>query len=112
MVIATNRSPLYERCLEIINSLDEKLYLPENVTKKAVELLDKVIKDDEIRLKIQGRKPTSIAASLVYIAANIEGFRLTQREIMEAFGYQITEGTITKNYKELLALMGMSDLIK
>ena len=112
MVIATNRSPLYERCLEIINSLDEKLYLPENVTKKAVELLDKVINDDEIRLKIQGRKPTSIAASLVYIASNIEGFRLTQREIMEAFEYQIAEVTITKNYRDLLTLMGMSNLIK
>ena len=82
------------------------------MTKKAVELLDKVINDDEIRLKIQGRKPTSIAASLVYIASNIEGVRLTQREIMEAFEYQIAEVTITKNYRDLLTLMGMSNLIK
>ena len=82
------------------------------MTKKAVELLDKVMKDDEIRLKIQGRKPTSIAASLVYIAANIESSWLTQREIMEALEYQITETTIIKNYRYLLALMGMSNLIK
>ena len=109
-MIATNRSPLYERCLEIIDFLDEKLYLAENVTKRAVDLLDKVIKDDEIRLKIQGRKPTSIAASLVYIAARLEGEKIYQYQITYALG--VLESTITKNYRDLLALMGMSHLIK
>ena len=106
------KSLLYSRCLDLIDTLEDKLCLPENVKRKAIELLDKVVNDDEIRLKIQGRKPTSIAASLVYIASNIEGFRLTQREIMEAFEYQIAEVTITKNYRDLLTLMGMSNLIK
>ena len=109
-MIATNRSPLYERCLEIIDFLDEKLYLAENVTKKAVDLLDKVIKDDEIRLKIQGRKPTSIAASLVYIAAKLEGEKIYQYEI--AYALNITENTITKNYRNLMTLLGMSNLIE
>ena len=110
MTIATNRSPLYERCLEIINLLDEKLYLPEKVTKKAIELLDKVINDDEIRLKIQERKPTSIAASLVYIAARLEGEKIYQYEL--AYALNIIENTITKNYRNLMTLLGMSNLIE
>ena len=90
--------------------LEDKLYLSENVKRKAIELLDKVIKDDEIRLKIQGRKPTSIAASLVYIAARLEGEKIYQYEL--AYALNIIENTITKNYRNLMALLGMSNLIE
>ena len=90
--------------------LEDKLYLSENVKRKAIELLDKVIKDDEIRLKVQGRKPTSIAASLVYIAARLEGEKIYQYEL--AYALNIIENTITKNYRNLMALLGMSNLIE
>ena len=104
------RWKLYGRCSNIIHFLADKLYLPEKVVKRAFDLLDKIIKDDQIRIRIQGKKPTSIAASLVYIAAKLEGERVYQYEIAQALN--ITELTITKNYQKIAYYMGMEDIIE
>jgi len=101
---------LYAKCTNLIHFLDKKLYLSPNVVKRAFDLLDKIIKDDQIRVRIQGRRPTSIAASLVYIAAKLEGERVYQYEIAQALN--ITELTITKNYQKIAHYMGMDHIIE
>jgi len=101
---------LYAKISSIIHLLAAKLYLPEKVANRAFILLDKVTKDDRIRVEIQGKKPSSIAASLVYIASKLEGEWLTQREILEALNWTITETTLRKNYHKICVLLGIPEV--
>ena len=98
---------LYAKYANLIHFLSKKLYLSPNVVKRAFDLLDQIIKDDTIRVRVQGKKPSSIAASLVYIASKLEEEWLTQREILEALNWTITETTLRKNYHKICMLLGV-----
>ncbi|MCY0882972.1 MAG: hypothetical protein OWQ50_04050 [Acidianus infernus] len=52
-----------------------------------------------------GKDPASIAAAAVYIAANINGERRSQREISEVSG--VTQVTIRNRYREIARELGI-----
>jgi transcription initiation factor TFIIB len=56
---------------------------------------------------IAGRSPTGIVAAALYIASQLEGDKLTQREIAEEVG--VTSVTVRKNYKDLVEALGLEE---
>jgi len=106
----TASSNLYAKCLRLIHFLEKKLYLSENVVKRAFSLLDVATKDDAVRLRIMGKRPSSVVAALIYIASKLEGERTPQWEIAKALN--ITQLTVRKNYHKIAHYMGMDYLIE
>ncbi|MGA1872061.1 MAG: TFIIB-type zinc ribbon-containing protein [Thermoplasmatota archaeon] len=68
------------------------------------EAIDIVRKAEEIGY-ISGKDPAGVAASAIYIATLVTGQTRTQGEISEASG--VTEVTIRKRYKELIAKLNI-----
>jgi len=103
---------LYGRYSDLIHFLEKKLLLPENVVERSFELLDRIARDDRVRLELQTRRPASIAAAIVYIAGKLEGEPLTQREILEALNWSIIEVTLSQNYHRICKLLGIQIEVK
>ena len=61
--------------------------------------------DAEEKGLTDGKSPCGVAAACVYIAASVEGFHRTQREISEASN--TTEVTIRNRYKEICSVLGV-----
>jgi transcription initiation factor TFIIB len=74
----------------------EELQLLPRVEQRAINILDVAHK----KLIVSGKSPSGLAAASLYIAAIIEGNRITQREI--AAIARVTEVTIRNRYKELV----------
>jgi len=104
------KSRFYARCSDLIHFLEKKLLLPENVVERAFNLLDVATKDDTVRLRITGKRSSSVVAALIYIASKLEGERLPQWEIAKALN--ITQLTVRKNYHKIAHYMGMDHLIE
>ncbi|MEN2974280.1 MAG: TFIIB-type zinc ribbon-containing protein [Candidatus Caldarchaeales archaeon] len=83
----------------VISKIVNRLRLRGDVERLAVEIIKTV---REFRL-VDGRKPESLAAASVYIAARRLGFRLSQRRLADIAS--ITEGTLRNRYKELLKVL-------
>jgi len=64
----------------------------------------KIIEEADAKELIDGKSPCGIAAACIYIAASMEGFHRTQRDISEASN--TTEVTIRNRYKEICRVLG------
>lgn len=76
------------------------LDLPPSVQTRTKEIIAEA---DAMEL-IDGKSPCGIAAACIYIAASMEGFHRTQRDISEASN--TTEVTIRNRYKEICNVLG------
>ena len=64
-----------------------------------------IVTDADEKGLTDGKSPCGVAAACVYIAASLEGFHRTQREISEASN--TTEVTIRNRYKEICSVLGV-----
>lgn len=64
-----------------------------------------IVNDADEKGLTDGKSPCGVAAACVYIAASLEGFHRTQREISEASN--TTEVTIRNRYKEICSVLGV-----
>jgi len=64
-----------------------------------------IVNDAEEKGLTDGKSPCGVAAACIYIAASVEGFHRTQREISEASN--TTEVTIRNRYKEICSVLGV-----
>ena len=82
--------------LRLISSLGEKLELTMNTVRQAIDLYYHV-KNHKL---VTGKKPMSVAATLVYIASIQTGERRTQQQIAKIA--RTTPATIRNRFRELL----------
>ena len=71
------------------------------VTASALEIL---VKAEKAGLAA-GRNPAGMAASVLYVAAALEGERMTQKDAAQAAG--VIEATVRKEYKRLVNVLGL-----
>jgi len=84
-----------------VSKIASKAGLSQKTQNKAMQLLQEAKK----RKAIVGKGPISMAAATLYIAANMNGETITQREIAEAAG--VTEVTIKNRYHDLDRLFNL-----
>jgi transcription initiation factor TFIIB len=82
--------------LRLISSLGEKLELTMNTTRQAIDLFYHV----KNRKLVTGKKPMSVAATLIYIASIQTGERRTQQQIAKIA--RTTPATIRNRFRELM----------
>ncbi len=86
--------------LVYIDRFCSELGLPPIVKAKTKQ----IVKDADEKGLTDGKSPCGVAAACLYIAASVEGFHRTQREISEASN--TTEVTIRNRYKEICVNLG------
>ena len=82
---------------DYIARYSSELDLTPKIEKKARELLRRAQETG-----IPGGEPASIAAALIYLAAKIEGQKVTQKDITDITG--VTDTTIRTRYRELKSM--------
>lgn len=87
--------------LEYVSRFCAKLNLEKHVEERAREIINGALEKDIAN----GRDPTGIAASAIYIAAILCNDRKTQKDVAEATG--VTEVTLRVRYKELARELGI-----
>lgn len=80
----------------------EQLGLSDRVEEKAIELIE-VIKDEEPEA-LSGRSPAAFSASAIYCAALLCDERITQREVSDVVGINVS--TIRTNYQYQIQIVG------
>lgn len=86
-----------DRLLGEHRAIAAKLELPKNVEEKSRELLREITPS--------GKKPRSVAAACIYVAARLEDARIDQSEIADAAG--IGEPTVQKEWRALAGKLGI-----
>jgi transcription initiation factor TFIIB len=79
------------------------LGLPTEVQCTTMQILERA---SEVRGLVSGRDPRGLAAAAIYVAAIINGCRVTQKDISRVS--QVTEVTIRNRYKELVLRLNLS----
>jgi transcription initiation factor TFIIB len=82
-----------------VSKIASKVGLSQKTQNTTIQLLQEAKK----RNAIVGKGPISMAAATLYIAANMNGEKITQREVAEAAG--VTEVTIRNRYHDLDELL-------
>ena len=75
------------------------------VSRGSVDVAKQILRDARARRLTCGRRPSSLAASALYIACRLRGERLTQHELAVALGIQ--EVTIRNGYSFLRDRLGL-----
>lgn len=83
--------------IDLIPRFGSRLGLQEDALSQATQIINK-LKGKPI---IQGRRPETIVAAVLYISAKISGYKRTQREVANVTG--VIEVTIRKRSKEIEA---------
>ena len=96
------RMPLHDP-LAYVSRIAEKAYVSGEVQGMVVRLLREA-KHKRITL---GKDPVGVVAALLYIACQLEGENVTQKEIAEAAG--VTEVTIRNRKKELIEKLALRE---
>lgn len=86
--------------LVYIDRFCSELGLPASVKSRTKEIISEADSKDII----DGKSPCGIAAACIYIAASLEGFHRTQRDI--SIASNTTEVTIRNRYKEICRVLG------
>jgi len=91
---------------DFIPRYSSKLGLPGEVQANARGIIEDARETDALA----GRSPTGIVAASLYIATQLDGEKLTQREIAEEVG--VTSVTVRKNYKDLAEALGIQEKLE
>ena len=86
--------------LVYIERFCSELGLPPSVVARTKQ----IIAEADAKDIVDGKSPCGIAAACIYIAASLEGFHRTQRDISSASN--TTEVTIRNRYKEICKVLG------
>ena len=100
--LKVRRAPLDVK--KLVFRLGSSLKLTMPTQKKAIELLEQV-KDKNI---MAGKNPTSMAASVLYLACIITGERRTQQQIADIAN--TTPVTLRNRVKEIIKLLGLENI--
>jgi Transcription factor TFIIB repeat len=76
-----------------------------SVSTDAIVLAKKIITTAHEKHVTSGRRPTTVAASALYIACRMEGNRIRQMKVASAFG--VSEITIMTYYRFLMGCLGL-----
>ncbi|MCE4621295.1 MAG: transcription initiation factor IIB family protein [Desulfurococcales archaeon] len=89
---------LIERVKVFILNATFKLKLPHEVALLAIKIAEKFMR--EYGKDLHGRRPEAVAGALLYLAARLYNYKVSQKSIADALG--VVESTIRKQYKYLL----------
>jgi len=88
--------------LNHISRIAEKV----NISGEALSLAVKILREAKRKRITTGKDPVGIAATVLYIACQLRGEKMTQMDIAAAAG--VTEVTIRNRKKELMERLGLS----